>query len=253
MFNRGCSPRIENCTFSDNNARSGGAILNEQASAMYIRCIIENNTATEVGGGMTINDNSSPTIENCIFRGNSAQDDGGGIINLTASSPTITNCVFSGNSATNGGGIFNVLNSSPQVTNCSFSGNKATNSGGAMQNNNMSNPVIKNCILWGNSSEIENGGSSPTVTYSIVQGGQTGTGNLDCDPLFVNQPAHASAPTTVGDLHIGNCSPAKDMGVATGAPTEDFDGDMRPQGSGYDMGFDENTSAVMRRPLFHSP
>ncbi len=54
-------------------------------------------------------------------------------------------------------------------------------------------------------------------------------GNINADPLFVGS----------GDYHIQAGSPCIDTGSATGAPSDDIDGDSRPQGAGYDMGSDE--------------
>src|SRR5690606_3668485 len=71
---------------------------------------------------------------------------------------------------------------------------------------------------------------------SIIQGGYPGTGNLDLDPLFVSQPDFNNAPTTAGDLHITACSPAIDAGTASGAPTNDLDGNARPTNTDFDMG-----------------
>ena len=69
-------------------------------------------------------------------------------------------------------------------------------------------------------------GGSPSVTYSNVQGGFPGVGNIDADPLFVSDT----------DLHLQSGSPCKDTGTATGAPSDDLDGQPRPSCSGYDMG-----------------
>jgi hypothetical protein len=47
--------------------------------------------------------------------------------------------------------------------------------------------IIRNCILWGNaSSEIGARSGGPTVSYSDVQGGQTGTGNINLDPMVTD-------------------------------------------------------------------
>lgn len=61
----------------------------------------------------------------------------------------------------------------------------------------------------------------PSVTYSDIQGGHTGTGNIDADPLFVD-PAN-------GDFHLGQGSPCIDAGdnSASALPTIDFDGEDR--------------------------
>jgi Disaggregatase related len=57
--------------------------------------------------------------------------------------------------------------------------------------------VIKNTIVWGNTPStpgIYNYISTPTVTYSCIQGGFTGTGNISTDPLFFNAGG--------GDFHL---------------------------------------------------
>jgi hypothetical protein len=56
-----------------------------------------------------------------------------------------------------------------------------------MFNSSFSSPTMTNCILWEDSeSEIYNYESAPIVTYCDVQGGYTGTGNIDADPMFTN-------------------------------------------------------------------
>ncbi|MCB9336498.1 MAG: right-handed parallel beta-helix repeat-containing protein [Lewinellaceae bacterium] len=220
-----------------NPAVYGGGMLNNNSSPTVANCSFSGNSATTDGGGM-FNSYCSPTVINCSFSGNTTLF-GGGMNNLS-SSPTVTNCSFSGNTATySGGGMINQVSSFPKVTNCSFSGNTAPN-GGGMSNRTSSITVVTNCILWGNSSEIFNDANSDaSVTYSIVQGGYTGTGNLDIDPFFVNAASN--------NLHLQPCSPAKNVGATQAQapagvtiPTSDFDGDARPIHGGFDMGFDEN-------------
>lgn len=99
-----------------------------------------------------------------------------------------------------------------------------------------------------------------TVTSSIVKqasGVYPGTGNLNVDPLFVNQPPVGLG--TIGDLHLQNNSPAINAGTvsagsitagtAIDAPTDDFDGDPRPLGGGLDLGYDEVVCASSTAPL----
>ena len=173
---------------------------------------------------MTNVNNSAPTITNCTFSGNSSPQ-GGGMRNSSYSSPTITSCTFSGNSSPQGGGMLNNYHSSPTITNCTFSGNESSN-GGGMQNNSISSPTITNTIMWGDTntdtgdpSEIYNTASSsaPNVTYSIVEGGYSGTGNLNVDPLF----------TSTTDLHLTSLSLAIDAANGCVAPLTDLDGDGR--------------------------
>ena len=143
------------------------------------------------GGGM-YNYEGSPTLTNCTFSWNSVYQDGGGMYNYQ-SSPTLTNCTFSGNSAVGGavhtgGGMCNGTNSSPTLTNCIFSGNLAQIAGGGMRNLENSNPTLTNCILWGNTSFYTSSSISGNaiISYSNIQGGFPGEGNIDTDPLFLD-------------------------------------------------------------------
>jgi hypothetical protein len=184
MFNyEGSSPTITNCTFIGNTATNGGGMCNQYSSPKVTNCTFIGNTAA-VGGGICCIWYSSPTITGNTISGNTASD-GGGMWN-DASSPTVTNCIFSENTAgTNGGGMLNRDFSGPTVTNCTFSGNSAGLYGGGMYNRSNSNLTLNNCILWGDLPDEIYNGSYPTVTYSNVQGGYVGEGNIDADPLFV--------------------------------------------------------------------
>ncbi|MHC4158723.1 MAG: right-handed parallel beta-helix repeat-containing protein, partial [Planctomycetota bacterium] len=183
------SPVVTNCLFIRNLAYQGGAIRN-------------------VGG--------NPTITNCTFTGNSARY--GGAIYNGNNNPTITNCTFSGNSARREGGAIYNWRGNLAVTNCTFSGNLANRTGGAMYNYR-SNPVIKNCILWGNEpDQIQP--SSSVVTYSDVQGGWDGVGNIDEEPNFAFD----------ADFHLTPASPCIDAGdpnYVAGPNETDLDGNPR--------------------------
>ena len=161
--------------------------------------------------------NSSPTVRNCVFESNTAQF--GGAVLLFASSPTFTNCVFRNNFATDsGGGINSFGGGSEMVTNCTFSGNSANTTGGAVATSN--SLTLVNCILWGDSPNEIVGAS--TVSYSDVQGGFAGIGNIAADPQFVNAAA--------GDLRLANISPSIDAGDNTAVPAgilTDLDGSPR--------------------------
>ncbi len=170
------SPTIANCTFSGNVADSDGA-----------------------GGGIYCAQ-SSPTITNCTFSANGAQGawgggNGGGIF-CDASSPTITNCTFSANWAHGGydggtGGGIACWGSSTTITNCTFSENVADNGygSGIFCTGAGSSQTITNCIVWNNSPDgIHDASGSSIVSYSDVQGGWPGEGNIDADPLFIAGP-----------------------------------------------------------------
>ncbi|MBM3239033.1 T9SS type A sorting domain-containing protein [Candidatus Poribacteria bacterium] len=87
--------------------------------------------------------------------------------------------------------------------------------------NDFSSLTVTNCILWEDSGvEIYNYESTPTVTYCDVQGGYTGTGNINADPLFVDPSS--------GDYHLQPGSPCIDAG--------DPNSPKDPDGTRADMG-----------------
>ncbi|MCU0522929.1 MAG: hypothetical protein MUF84_19860, partial [Anaerolineae bacterium] len=93
-------------------------------------------------------------------------------------------------------------------------------------------------IIWSHTSSIDLAGQ--TVTYSDIQGGYTGTGNLNVDPLFV---AAGSS-----NYHLQNGSPLIDRCPTFSGLGTDFDNEARPVvrvslATPYDMGADETTPA----------
>lgn len=247
MYNNSSSPSLSNITFYGNSADYGGGMYNNTLSNPTLSNItFTGNSAAFMGGGLCNFDDSSPTLTNVTFSGNSASG-GGGILN-DSSSPTLANITFSGNSAINGGGIYN-NNSSPTLTNVTFSGNSASG-GGAMMNssshptmtnitftgnsatnggwmyNYFSNPILTNAIVWGNTpDQIYNDNSSPTITYSDIQGGHTGEGNIDANPILGSLANNGGFTQTHA---LGAGSPAIDAGNQAVCPLTDQRGFFRP-------------------------
>ena len=65
--------------------------------------------------------------------------------------------------------------------------------------------------------------------------------------------SQSSAPQLTTDGHLSAGSPAIDAGVCTGAPTDDFDADQRPQGPACDMGADEFASGSVSDHFIYLP
>jgi hypothetical protein len=159
-----------------------------------------------------------------------------------SSNMSLANVSFSGNSASNGagGGMFNVY-SSQTLVNVSFSANIATYGGGGMYNNS-SSPTLVNNIVWGNCGGAISGGAA-TVSYSIVQGGYDGTGNLDADPLFVDADgADNVSGTADDDLRLQPGSPAINTGSIVALPADT-----------YDLDTDGNTTEPLSLDLSGNP
>jgi len=92
--------------------------------------------------------------------------------------------------------------------------------------------TVVNSIFWSLTTPLDvRDGSALAVSYSDVQGGASGEGNIAADPLFRNPAA--------GDYRLQEESPCVDTGTAQGAPPDDVKGIPRPTGDGYDMGAHE--------------
>lgn len=173
----------------------GGIDCRFSSSPTISDCIISGNMGATAGGGVAALQSSSPTITRCIISGNTAGSWAGGILCLDSSSPTITNCLITGNEVlglgNGGGGIDCWQSSSPLIVNSTISGNIVSQFGGGIFSHDTSSPTVKNSIIWGNTpNQIQ--GFPSTVTYSDIQGGYSGAGNIDSDPLFAGS----------GDYHL---------------------------------------------------
>ena len=280
------NPILLNCTFSENSANwDGGGMSNAfESSPTLTDCTFAGNWAHDDGGGMYNHWYSDPNITSCTFSRNRSERGGGlfnssntkanlakcrvtaneaayggGMFNFIAN-PKLTNCVFSGNSANYGGGIY-IDTGNPTVTNCTFAGNRAKYAGDGMGNRAFSGPtLVTNCIFNGSSSQIWQGA---IVTYSNVQGGRSGEGNIDVDPLFASpgywadasdpnitrSPGDPNAVWVEGDYHLksqaGRWDPASQSWVKddvtspcidAGDPNSPIGEEPEPNGGRINMG-----------------
>ena len=183
------NPTISNNTISINSSSSsGGGIHCVDSNPTISNNIISNNTAGDMGGGICIS-GGSPTISNNTIINNTVSGlflgGHGGGIHCGPLNAIISNNSINGNSADFGGGI-SCHGSNITISNNTFCGNTAEVSGGGISCAFGSNPILINSILWNDSpEEIYIYSGLVTATYSDIQGGWAGTGNIDEDPLFV--------------------------------------------------------------------
>jgi hypothetical protein len=178
-----------------------------------------------MGGGLFTSDASMPTISACKFMGNQAGF-GSGVYFQDGSNATVNNSLIAGNRGI--GAVYNNT-SNPILNNCTISGNGGYN-GGIFNSN--SQPVIKNSVLWGNSTPFND--TQSIITYSIIQGGYAGVGNLNYDPQFVSQTPEGISPIITGDYHLKTNSLAIDRGNngSISLTDKDLDGNLRRYSSG---------------------
>ena len=169
---------ITNSTFSSNDGAHGGGIYQYGGSAVLTNVQFLNNQSFGSGGGIYESTNTpNLTITNGFFTGNTAGPGGassqvfGGGLYIDSGTATVINSLFTGNTVPAshegyGGGI--------------------ARRGGSIS--------VRNSIVWGNSAKT----SSPqiywpeSVTYSDVEGGVAGTGNINLDPQITGN-YHISA------------------------------------------------------------
>ena len=230
------NPLIEGCTFTGNTAIYGGGLSFKNSSPVVKNCLIKWNTGDSNGGGIDCRYNSEPYITGCIITSNHAGlgtfgGYGGGVYCAEDDAePNIINCIVTGNSSTwYGGGFYINEKAHPKIINCTVSGNSGSIAGGIYVGTE-GTVTVRNCIFWGDSSH-EMWEEDYDITYSNIEGGYSGEGNIDSDPLFMDADE--------GDYRIVQTSPCIDSGTSEDAPVIDFEGDPRPWGDGHDMGADE--------------
>lgn len=250
------NPVLKYVTFSGNSANDGGGLYNTLGcSPTLIDVIFSGNIAINDGAGMYNSIESHSILTDVSFSGNSAGNNGGAIANYLSCSPNLTNVTISGNSAgLNGGGIYNRRFISPILTNVTIVNNTASLAGGGIYNAQYSNPVLtnvtivnntavdscggicnngasmtslSNAILWGNTPDqignISTG--SAIATFSDIQGGYAGTGNINADPLLGLLANNGGFTQTMALLKE---SPAVDAGNPDNCPTSDQRNGIRP-------------------------
>ena len=245
---------ITNCVIKNNTSGAIGAIGFKDSTAVISDCEIIDNISSS--GGIDF-ERTNIVIENCYI----ARNDGVGIHCSNDSCPVISNCVISNNRTDYYGGGFRFVDCDqspgPKLINCLISGNTAGQEGGGIGLANSNILTILNCTIVGNSAEITGGGifarddvfvsnsilwnNTPNqaegnipIEYSNIQGGWSGEGNINTDPLFVNLGG--------GDYHLLSGSPCIDVGdpnFIMEPGMTDIDGQPRVMGIRVDMGADE--------------
>jgi hypothetical protein len=200
---------IEDRDFRANISVINASGLNRSVASGADEAILDGLTLTggntTSGGGLFCYNNSSLRINNCIVMGNKAVRQGGGM-HFYESSAMLNNCIIIDNSGYDGSGLY-CGESSIQMNNCTVVGNgSGANKGGGIYSY-YSTVRITNCIFWNPGDETSPSSAWFTVTYSNVEGGRKGEGNISSDPLFVHPWDGSWA-----DLRLQPGSPCIDAG-----------------------------------------
>jgi gliding motility-associated-like protein len=241
----GGSPTIRNCTFSQNRSLvSGGALAVVNNGFPTIRNVnFTGNQSENDGGAISVTDDSRINISFSNFSGNTAANggaiftengilniagaqfisnvasQGGGGIFLINASASIANAVFFNNRATTSGGGLSIISSSTNLVNNTLVHNQAP-SGSAIGAGISANSFLRNSIVWFNSGAqiVASGGAQLAVSFSNVQGGAPGAGNIDSEPVFFIAPNPGEG--NPGDLRLQETSPGVDQGDNASLPQD---------------------------------
>jgi len=248
--------QIRDCTSGENG---GGISFADGVDGIVRECEIRNNRTRTYGGGISLID-SVATIEDCVIEWNKTKFSGGGIRTAGTGTTTFSRCVIRRNKAADadgaaqagGGATFSIdstvalqncavienwpnglelaNNNVSRIDNCTISGNLGI--GLLVGSQGIAQVVVDSSIIWGNTrgAIADPVAGTQSVSYSVVENGWPGIGNLVGDPLL-----------TRDTLHLQANSPGRDAGdpnTALGA-TLDTDGEDRISGARIDVGADE--------------
>lgn len=257
---------IRHSTIHQNSASTGGGLFGDNSTIVIEDSTIEANATTGGGdgGGLALVDTST-TIRRSTIAANSAEFGGGiwtsgGTVLIDRARILANSCIASGAGAAVYFTIFNVQNtliannaaailggavfgssSTITIAHATLRGNSAAFGGGGILLGLPPNADIVNSILWGNfPDEIGTsfGGAVVSVTYSDVQGGATGLGNINVDPQNVDPSQN--------DFNLSATSPCRNTGSNPAAVgiTADLDGRPRMIGGTVDMGAAEYSARL---------
>ncbi len=216
------NPTLEDCTIAGNstlfNQNSGGGVF---GVPIIRRCVISGNSGYD-GGGVYVS-GAGALIEDSLIQQNIA-DEGtrGAGVYFGSGQGTLRGCLIVRNRSigsvmfqSQGAGV-HVFSAGapPLIERCTIVYNEIENPG-VYGNDNTGgvhgDAQLVDCIAWGNE---QNQVSTEVIgTFSDVEGGLSGVGNIDADPLFVD-PANL-------DYHLLAGSPCID----TGDPLSSLDPD----------------------------
>jgi hypothetical protein len=221
-----------------------GAIDISSSSPTFRFCTFQNNKANgsfSSGGAITISGFDGPAepyFVSCRFLQNESSVIGGAVHNNNTNCKSyFISCLFAENQAARGGALHNG-GGQMLAFNCTFTKNTA-NMGSASYTTSGNATSHRNDIIWNNthqstSQATAKATSSATVivNYSLIQGGFTGTQNINTNPLFVNNNNN--------DYRLLENSPARLQGDPafdyTNYPTLDANGSRRITYKRIDLG-----------------
>jgi uncharacterized repeat protein (TIGR01451 family) len=232
---------LTNTHFLSNTAiAGGGAAADGEVTAVNSR--FENNRSTSSDGGGLLA-RFTLLLTDTLFLRNRAGGNGGGVyVNGTGTATErLVNVLLAGNRAGIAGNAvyaeFSGDNDTLTILHTTIATPTLTSGAAVVMNGRTA--LIADTIIVNHATGIQRNGGTVTQDYNLFYGNTANTGgtvgggshSVVGDPAFVNPAAD--------DYQLTASSAAIDIGANVGV-TSDFFGDPRPQGGGFDAGYDES-------------
>lgn len=252
---------VTNARFERGVATNGGGLYVGAGALTMTDTRVLGNVATGTLGAGGVHVVNTATVVGGLFQDNRTNGVGGGL--FAGKGVALTGTQFISNSSASNGGGLSLLSGVGRVVNSLFARNTSPAGGGAMEFGSPTTVTIVHVTVVGPQDGVGMGivtgmgtaGITNTViasyTYGIfnhtsavfenynlfhangteIGGAVTSGGNsLIGDPRFTN--------AAVDDYHLTGGSAARNAGVNAGIVV-DFEGDARPIGASFDIGYDE--------------
>jgi len=203
--------RATDCVLAGNScAGDGGGAWGTALTS----CFVAHNDATGQGGGLRRLgiDFTGALVDGCTFVGNVAGTAGGGASLEVSNIARVEGCQFLDNEAPTGDGLWVFpFEDTLRVERCTFVGD------GIHLESTQADLNVRDTILRGTVEPIDvHPFAGVAVSWSDVEGGWPGTGNIDADPLFVD-PAAGALGLLPGSPCLGAGVGGDDMGALPAA------------------------------------
>lgn len=229
---------VTGSTFARNTAGSDGGGAGFSATAYVTSSTFASNTSGSEGGGAYFYDTTS--VNGSTFVSNTASSGGGA--SFRGGADFVVNTLFARNTASTGAGVFVDSPASLSLIHTTFA-YSGTSANAAVHLDTLGTVRLTNTLISNHLVGIARVNGSVYEDYSLFSGVTTPyQGIISSGGNSITGTAGFLNPA-VDNYRLGPGSSAIDAGENAGIAV-DFEGNPRPSGAGFDIGYDESASPL---------